>query len=89
QNEMIQKQALLNNGNEVGLGWFLIKNLANGGYVLYHSGSNRGQNTKIFLLPKSKKGIIIFTNGENGNKVCEKIISEYFESGKEILERIK
>lgn len=89
QNEMIQKQALLKNGNEVGLGWFLIKNLANGGYVLYHSGSNRGQNTKIFLLPKSKKGIIIFTNGENGNKVCEKIISEYFESGKEILERIK
>ena len=89
QNEMIQKQALLNNGNEVGLGWFLIKNLSNGGYTIYHSGSNRGQNTKIFLLPKSKKGIIIFTNGENGNKVCEKIISEYFDSGKEILNRIK
>jgi hypothetical protein len=45
QNEMIQKQALLKNGNEVGLGWFLIKNLTNGGYALYHSGSNRGQNT--------------------------------------------
>jgi len=89
QNEMIQKQALLKNGNEVGLGWFLIKNLTNGSYALYHSGSNRGQNTKIFLLPKSQKGIIIFTNGENGNKVCEKIISEYFESGKEILDRIK
>ncbi len=89
QNEMIQKQTMLKNGNEVGLGWFLIKNLHNGENVMYHSGSNRGQNTKIFLLPKSKKGIIIFTNGENGNKVCEKIISEYLESGKEILDRLK
>jgi CubicO group peptidase (beta-lactamase class C family) len=89
QNEMIEQQAVLKNGTEVVLGWFLIKNLSNGGYAIYHSGSNRGQNTKIFLLPKSKKGIVIFTNGENGNKVCEKIISEYFESGQEILERIK
>lgn len=89
QNEMIQKQAMLENGIEVGLGWFMIKNLTDGGYVLYHSGSNRGQNTKIFLLPKSKKGIVIFTNGENGNKVCEKIISGYLESGKEILSRLK
>lgn len=89
QSEMIQKQTLLENGVEVGLGWFMIKNLSNGGYALYHSGSNRGQNTKIFLLPKSKKGIIIFTNGQNGDKVCDKIISEYFESGKEILDRLK
>lgn len=88
-NEMIKKQASSKNGNEVGLGWFLIRNLTNEGYALYHSGSNRGQNTKIFLLPKSQKGIVIFTNGENGNKVCEKIISKYFESGTEILERIK
>lgn len=89
QNDMIQKQALLPNGTEVGLGWFLIKNLANGEYAMYHSGSNRGQNTKIFLLPKSKKGIVIFTNGENGNKVCDNIISEYLESGKEILDHLK
>ncbi|HLO58623.1 MAG TPA: serine hydrolase domain-containing protein [Bacteroidales bacterium] len=89
QKEMIQKQALTSNGIEVGLGWFMIKNLSNGGYLLYHSGSNRGQNTKVFLLPESRKGIIIFTNGENGNNVCEKIISEYFDSGKEILDRIK
>jgi hypothetical protein len=67
----------------------MIKGLSNGGYVLYHSGSNRGQHTKIFLLPKSQKGIIIFTNGEKGDKVCENIISEYFESGKEILDHIK
>lgn len=87
--EMVQKHAVLPNGTEVGLGWFMIKNLSNGGDVLYHSGSNRGQNTKIFLLPTSKKGIIIFTNGENGNKVCEQIIAAYLESGKEILNRMK
>lgn len=89
QNEMIQKQVMLENGTEVGLGWFMIKELTYGGYVLYHSGRNRGQNTKIFLLPESKQGIIIFTNGENGDKVCDKIISEYFESGKEILSHLR
>jgi hypothetical protein len=67
----------------------MIKNMHHGGYVLYHSGSNRGQNTKIFLSPTSKKGIIIFTNGENGNRVCEKILSRYFESEDEIFDRLK
>jgi len=88
QHKMIHTKALTNNGIEIGLGWFLVKNLRKGGYALMHSGSNRGQNTKIILIPKSKTGIIVFTNGENGSKVCDLIISEYFESGKEIIERI-
>lgn len=82
QNEMIKTQAITPSGNQVGLGWFLINKLPDKEYALFHSGCNRGQNTKIILLPKSKKGIVIFTNGENGSKVCEKIISEYFKYGK-------
>lgn len=89
QQEMIQRQVLLKNGTEFGLGWVLIKNLSKGGYAVFHSGSNRGQNTKILLLPLAKKGIVIFTNGENGNKVCENIIAGYVESGKEIVDRLK
>jgi CubicO group peptidase (beta-lactamase class C family) len=89
QVEMIKTQALLKNGKEFGLGWNVIKNLSIGGYALTHTGRNRGQNTVIILLPQTKKGIIVFTNGENGDKVYESIISEYFDSGKEILDRMR
>ena len=58
-------------------------------YALTHTGRNRGQNTVIILLPQVKKGIVVFTNGENGDKLYERIISEYFDTGKEILERMR
>lgn len=89
QSEMRKTQAITPNGIEVGLGWFLVNKLPNEEYALVHSGSNRGQNTKIILLPKSKRGIVIFTNGENGSSVSEKIVSAYFTYGKEILDRLK
>ena len=89
RDEMIKTQALLKNGKEYGLGWNLIKNLSSGGYALTHTGRNRGQNTVIILLPQVKKGIVVFTNGENGDKLYERIISEYFDTGKEILERMR
>ncbi len=89
QLEMIKTQAVLKNGKEFGLGWNVTRNLSKGGYALTHTGRNRGQNTIIILLPQEKRGIIVFTNGENGDIVYENIISEYFDSGKEILTRIK
>jgi len=89
QAEMIKPQAVLKNNKEFGLGWAMVKNLTTGGYALTHTGRNRGQNTVIILLPQKKKGIIVFTNGDNGDKVYEHIISEYFDSGKEILSRMK
>ena len=89
QEEMIKPQALTSNGKTFGLGWNVISNLTRGGYALTHTGRNRGQNTIIILLPLENKGIIVFTNGENGDKVYENIISAYFDSGKEILTRMK
>lgn len=89
QGEMIKTQAVLKNGKTFGLGWNVVNNLSNRGYALTHTGRNRGQNTIIILLPQEKRGIVVFTNGDNGDKVYENIISEYFDSGKEILNRIK
>ncbi|HSB94504.1 MAG TPA: serine hydrolase domain-containing protein [Flavitalea sp.] len=89
QNEMIKPQAKVNNDKEFGLGWNLVRNLTNGHYALTHTGRNRGQNTVIILLPEDKRGIIVFTNGDNGDKVYEKIIADYFDLGKEILSRMK
>lgn len=87
--EMTTKQAQLKNNREFGLGWSLIKGLKNGEHVLVHTGRNPGINTIIVLLPESKRGIVIFTNGDNGDQVYEKIIAESFEAGKEIINRMK
>ena len=89
QAEMIKTQARPTGSRVFGLGWNVIRNLTKGGYALTHTGRNRGQNTVIILLPQAQKGIIVFTNGENGDKVYERIISEYFDSGKEILARMR
>jgi len=89
QDSMMQPQVSLPNGKAVGLGWVVQQNLSNGEFALTHTGRNRGQNTVIILLPKSKKGIVVFTNGENGHRVYEKIIATYFDKGNEILARMK
>jgi CubicO group peptidase (beta-lactamase class C family) len=60
--------------NGMGLGWQVATNLPNGEYVLTHSGSDDGVKTVIILFPKSKRGIVIFTNGENGDKVKSAIL---------------
>jgi hypothetical protein len=42
----------------------------------------------VLLLPKSKRGLIIFINSENGLVIWKKIIEEYLdELGKEIVRR--
>jgi hypothetical protein len=40
------------------------------------------------MLPKSKRGLVLFSNSENGMVLWQKIISEYFgEIGIEIIRR--
>ncbi len=72
-----------------GLSWGLIKNLRNDEYALFHKGRNPGLNTIIVLLPKSKRGIVILTNGENGLELYSKIISQSLYTETEFLERLK
>ena len=88
-NEMTLTQTVLENKKEFGLGWSLVKNLSNGEYALVHTGRNPGINTIVILLPESKRGIVVFTNGEKGDMVYQKIIGDSFDLGKEIIDRIK
>lgn len=89
QDEMIAPQSVVNDKNAFGLGWRVIKGLSNGEYALVHTGRNAGLNTVIMLLPESGRGIVVFTNGENGYKVYEKIIAESLDAGSEILTLMK
>ena len=74
--------------NPFGLCWRLVRDLSNGEYALVHSGKNPGVTTVIVLLPRSKRGIVVLTNGENGDQVYRNIIVESLDLGKEIMERL-
>ena len=87
--EMIAKQAQLKNNREWGLGWSLIKGLSNGEYALVHTGGNPGINTIVILLPESKRGIVVFTNGAKGDQLYQKLIGQAFDLGAEIITRMK
>jgi CubicO group peptidase (beta-lactamase class C family) len=71
-----------------GLCWGLIKNLNSDGYALFHKGRNPGLNTILVLFPKSQRGIVILTNGENGSELHKEIISESLYLATDFLARL-
>lgn len=87
-NEMISTQLNIKNNVDQGLGWEIIRNLPNNEYALVHEGGSSGVQTIVILLPVSKCGIVVFTNGDEGDKVYSKIIEEYFDLGKDILKAL-
>jgi CubicO group peptidase (beta-lactamase class C family) len=58
----------------MGLGWQVVRNLPGNEFVLAHGGSDDGVRTDIILLPASGRGIIVFTNGDNGSTVINNIM---------------
>lgn len=87
-NEMISQQSIVREGISFGLGWIVFNNLPNDEYAIFNAGSDKGVNALIILLPKSKRGLIVFTNGDNGRALAMKIIGETLgDAGKEILGR--
>jgi CubicO group peptidase (beta-lactamase class C family) len=60
----------------MGLGWEVMTPLENGEYLIMHTGSDDGVKTLVILLPKSKRGIILFTNGNNGFAIIRSVIIE-------------
>ncbi|MDT0293549.1 serine hydrolase [Mesonia ostreae] len=84
--DMTTHQVETKNGKHFGLG-FEIYDFKNGDYALSHGGADKGVQTIVFIFPKTKKGLLIFTNVDDGYKVYEKIIAHYLrDQGKEIME---
>lgn len=83
---MTSKQVSTGKNKYIGLA-FEIYDLGNGEYALSHGGSDNGCQTIAFLLPKTKQGLVIFTNVDDGYKVYEKIMTHYLgESGRKITD---
>jgi CubicO group peptidase (beta-lactamase class C family) len=88
--EMISKQVNEKPGIDFGLGWEIFNDVGQGEFALQHTGGDYGIKALALLLPKSKRGIVIFVNSENGIKVWGKIIREYFgEIGEKIIDMNK
>ncbi len=85
-NDMVTPHSNIQKHSAMGLGWFIINGLPNGEYAIYHMGGNPGVKTLAVFLPKSKRGVVIFTNGENGMYVYNNVVKEAFDIGDSIYE---
>jgi len=75
--------------NNFGLCWRVIRNLSNGEFALVHTGRNPGITAIVVLLPQSQRGVVVLTNGENGEDVYKKVIGESLDLGTEIIGRMQ
>jgi CubicO group peptidase (beta-lactamase class C family) len=71
-----------------GLGWVLVKDMSTGEYALAHGGSEEGIRTFVVLLPVTRRGLVVLTNGDTGIEVYKRIIMASLEVGKELVERL-
>lgn len=83
-NDMIKIQAP-EQKSRFGLGWEIFPELNNSEYALVHSGSDPGVRTIIILLPKTQRGLVIFTNGDQGMQIILKIISNSLNIGDQLI----
>ncbi|PWV55573.1 serine hydrolase [Chitinophaga sp. S165] len=86
--DMIRIQSKDQNAS-FGLGWAVYNDLKGEELALLHTGSDPGVRTAIVLLPKSKRGLVIFTNSDNGIPLIKDIIKSALNIGEELLERTK
>lgn len=84
--EMTKNQVVSTKGKHFGLG-LEIYDLGNGEIALSHGGSDNGVQTIVFILPKTKQGLLIFTNSDTGGSVFENLLKHYLgENGQKIFD---
>jgi CubicO group peptidase (beta-lactamase class C family) len=84
--DMMAHQVATKNGKHFGLG-FEIYNFDDGNLALSHGGADKGVQTIVFIFPKTKQGLLIFTNVDDGYKVYEKLLLHYLgHYGKQIFD---
>lgn len=85
--EIIKTQAVISPNLQQGLGWRVVNGLLNHGYALLHAGNDQGVAAIMVLLPKSKRGIIVLTNADNGLMMCNNIVRAALAEGPEIIHK--
>lgn len=87
QQEMLKNQIRINDSQYFGLGWYIDENInTNNDFAIIHGGDDIGVHTIAFIIPKTKQGLIIFTNSDNGTDAYQEIILKYLgENGQGIM----
>jgi len=83
--EMVKPQVMTKPGIYNGLGWGLVEGLPGGAYAIEHGGSDIGVRTMAIFLPKSKSGVVVMTNGDNGMFVSDQVIKLALPEGTQVL----
>ncbi len=84
--EMTTKQVASTKGKHFGLG-FEIYDLDNEETALSHGGADNGVQTLFVVLPKTKNGLLIFTNSDTGVSVYETLLKHYLgDNGQKIVD---
>jgi CubicO group peptidase (beta-lactamase class C family) len=88
QQEMVRNQTRMNKNQHFGLGWYIDENInTNNDFAIIHGGDDIGVHTIVFIVPKTKQGLLIFTNSDNGTDAFQEILLKYLEeNGQGILE---
>lgn len=80
--EMITTQVRINEFKHWGLGWWIDEKINdNEDVALVHGGDDIGVHTIAFIIPKTKKALVIFTNCDNGTDIFAEILVKFL--GKE------
>ncbi|MEI9908213.1 MAG: serine hydrolase [Bacteroidota bacterium] len=85
--EMIKNQVQLKDNDYFGLGWEKLTGFSGDEYALMHTGKDPGVNTLAILFPKSKHAYLVFLNGDNADKIFEKLLTERLYLGNELWNR--
>lgn len=78
QQELTANQVRIKESKYFGLGWTIYENInQQKDIAMSHGGSDIGVQTIVFITPKTKNGLLIFTNTDNGTAVFEDILLKY------------
>ncbi|MDN3547456.1 serine hydrolase domain-containing protein [Mucilaginibacter aquaedulcis] len=77
---MISHQVETKENVYMGLGWSVYEPVGEGEYALSHGGRDPGVNTMAFVLPRSGRMLLIFTNSDNGSQLYIDLVKFYLKS---------
>lgn len=82
--EMVAEQVRINDFKHWGLGWWIDENInINQEFALVHGGDDIGVHTIAFIIPKTRQGLLIFTNSDNGTEAFADVLVKFLEKNGE------
>jgi CubicO group peptidase (beta-lactamase class C family) len=86
--DMVADQVRVNAFKHFGLGWWVDENInSSKDFAVVHGGDDIGVHTIAFLLPRTKDGLLIFTNSDNGtNAFADVLLKVLGTDGKGVLD---